>query len=283
MNKPRLGSISYVNSLPVDGGLLSGAVPSPCEILRDVPTRLNEALSDGSLDLSPVSALHYAEHSDELLALPDLSISSRSGVKSVLLISRYPMSKLGGRRIALTSQGKTTPALLKILLTAKHGAHQSEFETHHDAWQAFLDNQADAALVIGDDALRVAEADSSGHLVYDLAEEWNQWTRLPFVFAVWAVRKDFASRAPGVVQDVIQALQDSKRWGAANMGRVIEQAMRQTRLPRVTLERYFDHLCYDYDEDLKLGMSRFVRLAREAGLVQETLNTGEQSNARIVG
>lgn len=281
MKKVRLGSIGYVNSLPVDLGLLSGEVPSPCRLFRDVPSSLNRRLSEGDLDISPVSALHYAEHSDELLMLPGVSISSRSGVKSVLLLSRYSIDDLEGRNVAVTSQGKTTPALLKVILSGRYSS-RAELETVPDAWSRLADGRSDAALVIGDDALRAAEQGAGGYKVYDLAQEWNAWTGLPFVFAVWAVRKDFAAGSAGLVQAANASIQESKRWGAVNMDRVLEESIRLTGLPERTLVHYFEHLCYDYDDDLKSGMSHFVKLAQEAGIVAEPIHTGE-NNARIVG
>src|SRR3990167_6198834 len=101
----RLGSIEFINSLPVDLGLINGKVPCPAEIVTGVPTVLNEKILKGSIDAGAVSALFYAEHQDQFLLLPDLSISSESGVGSVLLFSRYPMKHLKARQIAVTRQG----------------------------------------------------------------------------------------------------------------------------------------------------------------------------------
>jgi len=49
----------------------------------------------------------------------------------------------------------------------------------------------DALLLIGDEALRRRGTGIKGFpYVYDLAREWQEWQGLPFVFAVWARRRD---------------------------------------------------------------------------------------------
>src|SRR5438552_1392958 len=101
----RLGSIRFINSLPVDLGILQKEVPLNAQITQASPARLNEMLLQNELDLSPVSAFWFALHSDQFYLLPDLSISSDSAVHSVLLFSRYPLAELKGRKIAVTGEG----------------------------------------------------------------------------------------------------------------------------------------------------------------------------------
>ena len=151
----RLGSIAYSNSLPVDFGLLSGEVSHTLFIQQGVPSELNASLKEGKLDISPVSALFFAEHAHELLMLPDLSISSESGVQSVLLFSRYPLEALNQKVITITSEGKSTPALLKIILKERYGV-TAQYVEKATAWSDLAhDGQSDAFLVIGDDALTI--------------------------------------------------------------------------------------------------------------------------------
>ena len=119
--KLRLGSISFINSLPVDLGLISGSIPTDAEIITGTPAGLNEKVLKKEIDVSPISALWYAEHAKEFLLFPDLSISSESGVQSVLLFSRAPLKHLKNRPISITSQGRTTPALLEIICRLRYG------------------------------------------------------------------------------------------------------------------------------------------------------------------
>ncbi len=105
----RLGSIRYINSLPVDLGLLRHEVDFTHEIVRGTPSELNQKILEGAVDLSPVSAFFYAQQAADFELLPDLSISSKSGVQSVLLFSRCRPEELAGKKIQLTGEGRTTP------------------------------------------------------------------------------------------------------------------------------------------------------------------------------
>src|SRR3989338_2989284 len=172
---PRLGSIEFINSLPVDLGLLNGAVKVDAEILTGSPSELNEKILKSEIDVSAVSSLFYAEHKDELVLLPGLSISSDSSVDSVLLFTRFPLKELDGKDILVTSKGRTTPALLEILCRKRYGfwprfkARVSKVEAWSDSW--------DAVLLIGDEALEWKSSLSGPWQAVDLAKEWKDWTR----------------------------------------------------------------------------------------------------------
>ena len=175
--------------------MISGHVESDAKIFSGAPSTLNEDILSGSLDVSPVSALWYAEHQDKFLLLPDLSISSESGVGSVLLFSRYPMKQLKGRQITVTKLGRTTPALLEILCRVRYG-FKPDFKVTSSRMDDIPENSA-ALLLIGNDALVAKERlKTAGYRMMDLAEEWREWTALPFVFAVWVVRRDIFSANP---------------------------------------------------------------------------------------
>ncbi|MGC5412947.1 MqnA/MqnD/SBP family protein, partial [Streptomyces sp. DT225] len=67
--------------------------------------------------------------------------------------------------------------------------------------------EADAAVLIGDAALRanLHDAPRLGLQVHDLGAMWKEWTGLPFVFAVWAARKDYLAAEPAAVKQVHEA------------------------------------------------------------------------------
>ena len=262
----RLGSISFINSLPVDLGLISGQVPTEAKIFSAAPTTLNQKVLDGDIDISPVSALWYAEHQDKFLLLPDLSISSESGVESVLLFSQFPLKKMKGRQIAITGQGRTTPALLEIICRSRYG-FRPDFKMASPETQD-IPEDASAILLIGDSALTAKEKlKRPGIYVTDLAEEWKEWTALPFVFAVWVVRKDVFLAQPKKVLELHEALLRSKQWGAKNLGEILKVAEKKTSLPRNVLERYFSRLSYDFNEGLKCGLKLYYEYAVRSGIL----------------
>ncbi len=263
----RLGSISFINSLPVDLGILSHEVPCDAEIVRGTPSRLNLKIEQGALEVSPVSAFWYAQHQSSLVLLPDFSISSKSGVQSVLLFSKKPLSELKGSRIALNWKGRTTPALLEVICRLRYGFFP-EFLPMIEAPLDLVLKAADASLLIGDEALLERDGMQDDSLfVTDLAQEWKEWTGLPIVFAVWAVRRAFLQRQSAKVTAIYKSLVQSRNWGATHPERVIDEAERLSELPPKLLHSYFSGLSYDFGEDLQKGFTLFLNYAAECELL----------------
>ncbi len=263
----RLGSIAFINSLPVDLAIVKGIVPSNVEIVSGSPAALNEKILSGELEISPVSVFWYAQHQKKFLLLPDLSISSESGVMSVLLFSRYRLEEMKGRRIAWTGEGRTTPALLEMICRLRYG-FTPQFKLIPSG-AGGIPEDCDAILLIGDQALVMKErlADS-GLQIIDLAEHWKAWTKRPIVFAVWAARRDFFLDHPDEVLQTHKVILKSKQWGLAHLIEVIEEAKNKTGLPETILKSYFSQLSYDFDERLREGMRFYFDTATKCGLIE---------------
>ncbi|HTL70806.1 MAG TPA: cyclic dehypoxanthinyl futalosine synthase [Candidatus Eisenbacteria bacterium] len=270
MPRLRLGSIEFINSLPVDLGL-GGASPLDAEIVRGTPSALNDLMLAGSLDVSAVSAFWFARHAADLVLLPGLSISSESGVQSVLLFSRHPWKELKGTRITVTGKGRTTPALLEILCRFRYD-FTPKVDYSPSALEDVVKGRASAALLIGDEALTARRrfAGDEALRVYDLAEEWKDWTGLPLVFAVWTARRAYFNEHPSRVREAHEALLVSKRWGLENPEAILDAAEARSGLPRETLRSYFSGLSYGLGEPLRKGMLLYFDYAKKAGLLDRT-------------
>ena len=275
----RLGSISFINSLPVDLGLINGSIPTEAEITTGTPAALNEKILKKEVDASPVSTLWVAEHPKEFLLFPDLSISSESGVQSVLLFSRYPLKKLKQKFISITSQGRTTPVLLEIICRLRYG-FRPNFKVgaiHESPLQGgTIPEGSDAVLLIGNEALQTRERlKNSGAVVTDLAEEWKEWTSLPFVFAVWAVRREVFLAQAKKVLELHQALLKSKEWGTTHLEAILSVAGAETQLPAELLKNYFSCLSYDFNEGLKCGLKLYYEYAVRCGILSAAVEFEE--------
>jgi len=99
--------------------------------------------------------------------------------------------------------------------------------------------------------------------IYDLGEAWYAWTSVPFVYAVWAVRKDALTARPVEVAALASALAEARAWGAAHREDVIDSAFAQLPFHRGLYVDYFNRLTYVLDADARRGLERFAELTEE--------------------
>lgn len=255
----RYGRIAFVNVAPVEAAFDVGAVARDVTVVRDAPTRLNGRLLAGELDVAAISSAAFVAHRDELTLLGDLCIASAGPVRSVLLVSPVPPALLDGVPIALTAQSATARALLQILLERVQGV-RPQYDEVDDAPAAVRAGRP--ALLIGDEAL-AARRTSPPACIYDLGEAWYAWTSLPFVYAVWAVRKDALTARPTEVAALASALAEARAWGAGHRDAVIDSAFAQLPFHRGLYVDYFSRLSYVLDADARRGLERFAELTEE--------------------
>ena len=259
----RLGRIDFLNVLPIYYALEAGIIANPFEIVPGDPSRLNELCASGGLDISPVSSIEYARRADLYHIVPDLSISSVGEVKSVLLLSQTPVEDLTGKKLLASDKSQTSVGLLKVLCKLRYGV-EPRFETG-SCQKCFSEaTRPDACLAIGDEALQLAASGLFAH-VLDLGATWLEWTGLPFVFAVWVMRRDVVAEKHTQLPHAIEALLSSKRWGLANIGRICEMAAATGLMQIREFEEYYRCLKYDFNERERRGLELFYSCLFKAG------------------
>ena len=262
--KPRVGHIQFLNCLPIYWGLMRSGALLDVDLRKDTPDQLNAALIAGDLDIGPISLVEYLRHADELLLLPDLAVGSDGPVLSVNLVSTKPLADI--KRVALGSTSRTGVLLAKMLLADRYGVRPEFFRCPPELGTMLL--EADAAVVIGDVALRALyEAPSTGLTVTDLGSEWRSWSGLPMVFAVWAVRKDFAGAHPGLVKDVHEAFLRSRDLCLDELDEAAEAAARWEPFDAATLASYFRTLDFSLGNRQIEGVREFAKRAAAFGEV----------------
>ncbi|MBB5870762.1 chorismate dehydratase [Allocatelliglobosispora scoriae] len=255
--RPRVGHIQFLNCLPIYWGLMRSGALIDVDLHKDSPDQLNAALVAGDLDIGPISLVEYLRHADELLLLPDLAVGSDGPVLSVNLVSTKPLAELDGQRVALGSTSRTGVLLAQLLLEQAYGVHPEYFRCPPDLTVMLL--EAPAGVLIGDVALRALyDAPNSGLEVTDLGAAWREWTGLPMVFAVWAVRRDFATRHPGLVKDVHEAFLRSRDLCLAELDEVAAAAAKWEPFDAATLAGYFRALDFSLGERQIAGIREFA-------------------------
>ncbi len=106
----------------------------------------------------------------------------------------------------------------------------------------------------------VARAEMPQAQVHDLGEAWRAWTGLPFVFAVWAVRREALASSPAQVAALRDALLDARAWGETHREAVIAAAIKAKPYHRALYDDYFTRLSYRLDERRAHGLERFGTL-----------------------
>ncbi|MEW6350699.1 MAG: menaquinone biosynthesis protein [Thermodesulfobacteriota bacterium] len=244
----RMGRMAYINTLPVDWGLVHAPLGKLVEIVRGTPTTLNAMLARGDLEVSPVSLVAAAEHSDEWLVLDHLCIGCRGEVGSVILRSDRPVEELDGRTIAVTTASATAARLLEILL-ARHWRVTADLVPG--------DNGAACRLLIGDAALKTVHSKTGG-FIYDLGLAWQELTGLDFVFGLWCMRRSFAEDHPSDAWAIHHVLRMSHELGLRETPRVVEEASKVTCLEEAIIRSYFGKLVHRLDSGLWAGLHRFL-------------------------
>jgi chorismate dehydratase len=261
--QPRLGHIQFINCLPLYYGLVKNDVLLDVDFVKAAPRDLSAMLLAAELDIAPIPAIEYARHADELVLLPDIAISSDGEVQSILLLSTVPAGELSGHTVALTDTSRTSQVLARVLLERHWGADATYTEMPPDLGSML--READAALLIGDDALRAHWEPPADVHSYDLGAEWTEWTGLPMVYAVWAVRRDYAEEQPAALQAVADALSDSLAYCRAHLDDISEYAARWESFPAERFRSYFDALQFRFGPRYREGFLRYLTEAHAIG------------------
>lgn len=257
----RVGAVSYLNAKPLYYKLQEYA--PEVRLSMEVPSRLAELLAAGELDLALIPSVEYLRGADRgYTILPGFAIAARGPVRSVKLFSRVPLDRI--ERLALDDGSRTSQALARVWLDARHGVRPSVIE-RLPLGVSVLESTADAVVVIGDRAMKVA--DEPFHTVVDLAEAWRELTGLPFVFALWV------ARGGAELGSLPAALDRSRREGLAHADELARLHGPRLGLDVQTCRDYLTRvLSYDLGEPELAGLRRFARMAASLGLAPEGVN-----------
>ncbi|WP_029631011.1 menaquinone biosynthetic enzyme MqnA/MqnD family protein [Zavarzinella formosa] len=259
--KVRVGAVNYLNTKPLIEDLTTFAPNA--DLRLDLPSRLADQMRDGQLDVALIPVIEYFRAGD-YTHVPGVSIASRGPVLSVTLFSRVPWEQI--QSVALDEGSRTSAALTKVLLHHKHGLRPRTVQLPIEV--AADDMTTDAVLLIGDRAMQSCLPGFT--YAYDLGQEWFDWTGLPFVFAVWAVR-------PGVdLRGVDAGLRQARDHGLQRAGHIAWREAPGLQLDAGMCRRYLSNiLSFDLGEAELAGLRRFYQLACELDLAPEGVELRE--------
>ena len=252
-SKIRVGAVSYLNTRPLVYQFEQFAPQA--ELSFAVPSRLADDLSAGRLDIALIPSVEYFRDPAYVM-VSDACIACRGPVLSVKLFSRVPIGEIG--TLALDEGSRTSAVLVQILLAKRFGVRPRIEPLPVD--HGLNDTQADAVLLIGDRAIysppgRFAE-------VWDLGDEWCQWTQLPFVFAMWV------ARAGNDLGQIEVALEQARNAGVADLEKIAAVEAPMLGLTRPECLSYLrDRLHFQMGPREREGLALYRRLAEELKLI----------------
>ena len=284
MGKLRISIVEFLNTAPLVWGFTDGPLAGKYDLSFAVPSQCAEDLRAGRADIGIIPSIEY-QRMDNMVALPGMAIAAKNEVRSLLVISKVPIEM--AQSIALDTNSRSTVALARILCR-KHWNISPEFvDMPPDADEMLA--RADAAVVIGDPALRLrlkvdaleakvpgAEAccccgDAEDEhpvkgietlFVYDVAQQWREMTSRPSVLAIWVARRGV------VTPEMLADFQASRDFGLAHIGDIAEGAAMKLELPPRELERYLaENIDYSLDEENLAGLRLYYEECAQAGLI----------------
>lgn len=237
----RVGSVGYLNAVPLTRGLEEQVQFMP-------PSQLAEKLQCDELDAGLVSVTEVL-FNDRYDVLDGIAIASLGEVQSVFLAHKRPLEEIS--EIFCDPASLTSICLLKVLL-AERGL-KPEFKPLTDYKSApSLEN----VLLIGDRAIEFLRAPHE-HTIWDLGEAWFELTKLPFVYAVWALRRGIENK------ELRRKLHEAKSFGLDTLDNIIAT---RPEFDRDFRQDYLTwHIQYHLGADEKRGIAKFIELLRKHG------------------
>ena len=253
--KPRVCAVSYLNTVQLVWGMLHGDQRQAADLTFHVPSVCADMLKSGAADVGILSSIELPRQ--KLEHVRGLGIASRGPVRSIFLVSKVPVSSI--RSLSADISSRTSIALCRIVLERRFQVHP-EFITAAPDLTAMLEG-ADAALIIGDPALRL-DPDNLPYTVHDLGQEWTELTGLPMVYAVWAAPKD------KITEPVQKIFRDSYLFGRSHLDDILEIEAPGRGFPEPLARQYLTrHIIHELGPEEYKGMDRFLQYASELNLI----------------
>ncbi len=252
MNKLKISAVSYLNTLPFLYGIKKSNIIKNFELELDIPSVCAKKLINNEVDIAliPVAVIPQIKKSQ---IITDYCIGAEGKVKTVLLLSDVPLNKI--ESIYLDYQSRTSVNLIRIL-SKNYWKIMPKWETTTKGYETQIKDKK-AGLIIGD---RIFNLRRTYKYIYDLAEEWEQYTNLPFVFATWVTNKH-------INKQFVSEFNLALKFGIENINKVVTDFLKNYPDSKINLKKYFtENISYDFDKNKKQALKRFFKELNETHL-----------------
>jgi chorismate dehydratase len=239
----KISVVSYLNSKPFIYGLEHSSIINEISLELDIPSVCAQKLIEDKVDIGliPVAAIPSLTTS---YIISDYCIGASGKVDSVMLYSNVPLDQI--THILLDYQSRTSVTLTKVLaenfwkITPEWIKASTDYENNISG--------TTAAVIIGDRTFGLA---GKYEYVYDLAEEWQKFTQLPFVFACWVANKKMDG-------DFIASFNKALKVGLDARPQLVKEITASGKY-KTDIAYYLTHsIDYTFDEAKKQALELFL-------------------------
>ena len=235
MNNIKISAVAYTNTKAFIYGLEHSDIINKIDLSLDIPSECAAKVISGEVDLGlmPVAAIPFVPNAN---IVADYCIGSDGAVNSVFIFSDVPVAEI--KTLRLDAHSRTSNNLAKVLLKF-HWKLGVEFTTDPTV-------KTDAIVLIGD---RTFGKKEDFAFVYDMGEEWKNFTGLPFMYAAWVANKEIS-------QEFKTEFNAALKFGLVHRNEVLKDL---PQIPNFDLEDYLYHkLQFDVTDDRKKAMNLFL-------------------------
>ena len=273
MTGHRISIVKYLNAVPLAWGILQGPQKEAFQPVLSTPAECADQLSAGTVDIGLIPSIEFQRIKGTRI-IPGPAVASTHRVRSVILVSVMPLWKV--KTVAYDKGSRTSVALSRIIFNDFYHTHPDFRPAEPDL--ANMLAQSDAALLIGDRALKFTEDNERPEAarqkpllrlgaeplqVFDLAERWRFLTGLPFVFAFWAVREGFKDAS------VVDLLKQSRDYGVANTATIAEKYSAELQIKKEFIQEYLERNVHYYmDRTCVEALELFYEKAARVGAIK---------------
>lgn len=247
-NKILISAVSYLNTLPFTHGIKNSKISESIELSLDIPSVCAEKVIQGKVDMGLIPIAGLLEM-NAYHVISDYCIGAEGAVNSVILMSNVPLNEI--KSIYLDYQSKTSVILCRIL-AAQFWKIDPEWISAQPGYENEIKDTT-AGLIIGD---RVFTNRKKFLYQYDLAEEWQKLTKLPFVFAVWASREKLP-------EDFISQFNDALSFGLSHKKEALKSWDKPLPDDFQALDYLENSISYNLSQQKMEAMKSYFLFAKE--------------------
>ncbi len=244
MEKIKISVVSYLNSKPFIYGLEHSGILNEIDLQLDIPSVCAQKLIDGKVDLGLIPVAVIPKLSEKFI-VSDYCIGAEGKVASVMLYSEVPLHQI--KTILLDYQSRTSVTLVKVLAKEYWKINPQWAATETDFENSVSGNVA--AVIIGD---RTFGLENKYAYAYDLSEEWEKFTQLPFVFACWVANKKLS-------EQFIACFNQALKYGLNHRHLLIEELNSKKNYPTDIGVYLTQSIKYNFDDRKKTALELFMK------------------------